>query len=267
VLCTALDQCHDPGVCDPASGACSTPSKPDASACDDGDLCTTGETCRAGICAPAFSGLNEPNPRTNGYYKRLCHGPHSGDQLTDGDAACVAQLTGNFAGIATVAEICEVIEPSQPNNERCGQVEDDLMVLALNICRARVCTAQPIDSQCGGNESVGQSLAESDAILDDPARDFDTCGHAKCLDEEINTGEALELNSLRVERRATGVLLKWEPPYLSDGIGTPRAYHVWRRPQGSLAPFTLVAEVTDPRYLDEEWESGSWEYEVTFVKE
>ena len=34
----------------------------------------------------------EPNPHTRGYWKRLCQGPHSGDELTDGDAACVARL-------------------------------------------------------------------------------------------------------------------------------------------------------------------------------
>ena len=37
VVCAALDQCHDAGVCDPASGTCSNPSKADGSACSDGN--------------------------------------------------------------------------------------------------------------------------------------------------------------------------------------------------------------------------------------
>jgi hypothetical protein len=95
------------------------------------------------------------------------------------------------------------------------------MVLALNICRARVCAAQSIDSQCGGNASVGQSLTESDAILQSPSRNEDTCAHAKCLDEEINTGRALEMNSLGLRREGSGFRLDWRPPYLDDGTGHP----------------------------------------------
>ncbi|MBZ5640114.1 MAG: hypothetical protein LAO51_15315 [Acidobacteriia bacterium] len=51
VVCTALDQCHDTGVCDPATGICSDPLKPSGAACDDGDACTAGETCDSGgVC-------------------------------------------------------------------------------------------------------------------------------------------------------------------------------------------------------------------------
>jgi hypothetical protein len=50
VVCTALDQCHDAGTCDSGTGICSTPVKPDASPCDDGDACTVGDACAAGAC-------------------------------------------------------------------------------------------------------------------------------------------------------------------------------------------------------------------------
>jgi hypothetical protein len=49
-VCTALDQCHDVGVCNPSSGACSNPDAPDGSACDDADLCTQTDACDAGSC-------------------------------------------------------------------------------------------------------------------------------------------------------------------------------------------------------------------------
>jgi hypothetical protein len=185
--------------------------------------------------------------------------------LVDADAGCVAQVTATFAGITTVAQICDVIEPSHPNNDTCDHTEDDLMVLALNICRARVCTAQSIDSQCGGNGTVGASLAESDAILNSPARDVGTCRHAKCLDEEINTGRALELNSLTLNREAGGVRLTWLPPYLNDGSVVPDRFHIWRRAHGSLSPFVKIGEVIDPTYLDTQSGSGSWDYEITVV--
>ena len=49
VVCPAPDQCHA-GSCDPATGACSTPSRPDGTACDDGDRCTADDQCQAGVC-------------------------------------------------------------------------------------------------------------------------------------------------------------------------------------------------------------------------
>jgi hypothetical protein len=51
VICTALDQCHDAGVCDSGTGNCSNPNKTDGAACDDGLYCNQGETCQAGNCS------------------------------------------------------------------------------------------------------------------------------------------------------------------------------------------------------------------------
>jgi hypothetical protein len=50
LVCVAADQCHVPGVCNPGSGLCSNPAKPDGSACSDGNACTAGDTCVAGTC-------------------------------------------------------------------------------------------------------------------------------------------------------------------------------------------------------------------------
>jgi hypothetical protein len=50
VVCSASDPCHDAGACDPASGACSDPPKPDDSVCDDGDACTLVDSCQGGTC-------------------------------------------------------------------------------------------------------------------------------------------------------------------------------------------------------------------------
>src|SRR2546422_188161 len=51
VVCTASDQCHDAGTCDPANGTCSNPAKAQGTACNDGDACTTDDTCQNGGCA------------------------------------------------------------------------------------------------------------------------------------------------------------------------------------------------------------------------
>ena len=53
-VCTALDQCHDAGTCDPATGVCSNPNAADGTGCDDGDACTQTDTYVSG----AYVGAN-----------------------------------------------------------------------------------------------------------------------------------------------------------------------------------------------------------------
>jgi len=50
VVCTAPDQCHDAGICQPATGVCSSPARPDGAPCSDGNACTSGDACQAGAC-------------------------------------------------------------------------------------------------------------------------------------------------------------------------------------------------------------------------
>src|SRR5205809_2643368 len=50
VPCSALDQCHVAGTCDPMSGVCSNPNKANGTACDDNNACTTDDTCPNGAC-------------------------------------------------------------------------------------------------------------------------------------------------------------------------------------------------------------------------
>ncbi len=50
VSCVALDHCHDAGVCDPSTGLCSNPDKPNGTSCDDGDACTVFDFCVDGVC-------------------------------------------------------------------------------------------------------------------------------------------------------------------------------------------------------------------------
>ncbi len=50
VVCTASDQCHVAGVCDPSTGLCSNPVTANGTACSDGNACTQTDTCQAGTC-------------------------------------------------------------------------------------------------------------------------------------------------------------------------------------------------------------------------
>jgi MYXO-CTERM domain-containing protein len=49
VTCTASDECHVAGTCDPSTGACSNPTQPEGTACSNG-------TCEGGTCAAAMDG-------------------------------------------------------------------------------------------------------------------------------------------------------------------------------------------------------------------
>src|SRR5439155_5279949 len=44
------DQCHAAGTCDPATATCSNPPVANGTICNDGNACTRGDTCQAGVC-------------------------------------------------------------------------------------------------------------------------------------------------------------------------------------------------------------------------
>ena len=50
-VCASLDSCHTAGTCNPPTGQCSNPVKPDGSVCSDGNGCTQSDTCVSGACA------------------------------------------------------------------------------------------------------------------------------------------------------------------------------------------------------------------------
>src|SRR5262249_42949978 len=51
VACTASDQCHAAGVCDPTTGACSNPPQQNGTGCNDGDPCHVNAQCQNGVCS------------------------------------------------------------------------------------------------------------------------------------------------------------------------------------------------------------------------
>ncbi len=98
--CTAQDQCHVAGTCNPATGVCSNPPKANGSACDDNDACTGTSSCQAGVCTGG-------NPTTCTAQDQ-CHGvgacnPSTGactnPTLTDGTGC-------NDGSNCTSADVC-----------------------------------------------------------------------------------------------------------------------------------------------------------------
>ncbi len=62
VTCSAVDACHEAGTCDPATGACSSPPRPDGTACEDGNACTQGDACQGGACVSGTSTCTNTAP-------------------------------------------------------------------------------------------------------------------------------------------------------------------------------------------------------------
>jgi hypothetical protein len=110
VVCVASDSCHDAGVCDPATGQCSNPAKADGTACDDGDLCTFNESCRAGTC--------EGEALTCNTMGDACH-----------DAAVCDPATG----------MC--VNPAKPDGTPC---DDGNACTHTDGCQAGTCTGEAV---------------------------------------------------------------------------------------------------------------------------
>jgi cysteine-rich repeat protein len=49
IVCTASDECHDVGICDPGTGLCPNPAKTDGTACTN-NVCMQGAACQSGVC-------------------------------------------------------------------------------------------------------------------------------------------------------------------------------------------------------------------------
>jgi hypothetical protein len=115
VVCTAPDPCQVPGVCDPATGACSAPTlAPNGTACDDADACTQTDTCQAGACAGSnpvvcadadqCQGAGTCDPATG-----LCSNPPVADGTPCNDGLGCAVLDTCQAGLCSpgVPVICD----------------------------------------------------------------------------------------------------------------------------------------------------------------
>ncbi|HEX4823054.1 MAG TPA: hypothetical protein VFV19_01955 [Candidatus Polarisedimenticolaceae bacterium] len=268
VVCSASDQCHVAGSCNPASGACSNPNAPDGTSCDDGNPNTSGDSCQAGTCVGGASCPTSPDPKTKGYYKKLCgNGNHGSDSISDADAQCVASISATFSGISTAAQVCAVLSPGG-GQSNCDKDEDQLMALALNLCKHRLCSSEEIDSNCGQNtKTVGASFAVADGIFANPSHTDNACNVGACLGNEINNGRALKLNSVNLSLVGGQVKLQWTAPVFDDGTAPANGYTIWRRPIQSWQDWVQIGTTTSLSFTDVNAAGlNSWEYQILAVE-
>ncbi len=69
--CTAIDECHENGVCDHVTGSCSTPLSGNGKDCSDGDACTLADKCAAGVCTPT-GGTTQCSPLDQCHVAGVC---------------------------------------------------------------------------------------------------------------------------------------------------------------------------------------------------
>ncbi|MGH7894737.1 MAG: hypothetical protein ACREQL_08715 [Candidatus Binatia bacterium] len=202
VVCTALDQCHVPGTCNPESGVCSNPNKADGSSCNDGSACTQTDTCQAGTCTgtnpvvcTALDQCHDPgacNP-ANGQ----CSNPakSNGSTCSDGNACtqtdtCQAgSCVGGNPKVCTPLDAChdagvcnsgtgQCTNPSKP----AGYCDDQ-----------SVCTTDSCNPQTG---CVHQAIScnDSNACTRDSCNPTAGCQHAAltCNDGSICTTDSCD---------------------------------------------------------------------------
>jgi predicted alpha/beta superfamily hydrolase len=197
VTCTALDQCHVAGVCDPGTGACSNPVAADGSACSDGNACTTNDTCLAGTCTGG--------PPANCDDGNACTidscSPSSGCMHTPGNAGVVCRPS---AGVCDAAETCTGTDATCPGDvkstavcrasagvcdvaESCDGVHNDCPVdgfqSSATVCRpavgqcdvAETCTGMSAACPTDGLAPNGTSCSDGNACTQS-----DTCQSGVC---------------------------------------------------------------------------------------
>ncbi|MBC8293446.1 MAG: hypothetical protein H8E45_09820, partial [Proteobacteria bacterium] len=215
VTCTASDQCHDVGTCDPGTGVCSDPVAANGTACDDGDACTQTDSCQAGVCTgsnPVTCTASDQchtvgtcNPGTG-----VCSDPAVGNGTACDDSNACTQSdscqAGSCAGanpvVCNASDQCHDVGTCDPGTGVCsapnaanGTVCDDgAFCNAGETCTAGVCGGGGL-TDCSGagdqcntgscNETSNACEAvvanEGNACDDgDPATTGDQCSAGVC---------------------------------------------------------------------------------------
>lgn len=106
--CDALDACHDAGICDPVTGVCSDPVKPDGTPCSDGDACTAPDACSSGACSGASVSCGDGNPCNGVEVCEPASGCQAGPALDcDDQSACTSDGCDPGSGCTHSAISCD----------------------------------------------------------------------------------------------------------------------------------------------------------------
>jgi MYXO-CTERM domain-containing protein len=170
--CTASDQCHIAGTCDPTTGNCSNPTAANGTSCSTGNKCNTGETCTAGVCGGGttktctasdqchIAGTCDP---TSGN----CSNPtatdgtacSTGNNCMSGESCTTGVCGGGIPKICVASDQCHVAGLCDPTSGNCSNpaATDGTTCSTGNNCMSgESCTT----GVCGGG--TAKTCAPSD---------------------------------------------------------------------------------------------------------
>lgn len=160
-LSDITETCADPNpctldVCDPVEGCIHTPI-PDTGACDDGNACTTDETCTAGVCLSAAPlDCSDGNPCTTDY--------------CDPDTGCVQKYNLNACDDGNACTTVDECDKGICEGEGSLDCDDD------NPCTKEICIPTT------GCTSVNQDgEACDDGLVCNGALTPDVCQGGACI--------------------------------------------------------------------------------------
>src|SRR5262249_29877300 len=193
LVCTGGDACHDAGTCNPATGQCVPVPRADETPCDDGNACTMGDTCQAGVCmsgaartctAPdACHVAGECNPATGECMPMPVADAtpcRCGNACTMGDMGQAGVCTPGAARTCAAPDACHVGGECNAATGECMPMpvadgttcSDGNACTVGDMCRAGVCTsgatrtcAAPDACHVGGecNPATGQCMPGPEA--------------------------------------------------------------------------------------------------------
>jgi hypothetical protein len=202
VACKASDQCHDAGVCNAKTGACTNPNKQDGVKCSDGNACTNGDACQGGACTPAAQVVCGPLDSchvagTCNTGTGVCSNPAKADGATCNDGLtctkgdkCTAGKCGGSAAVCndniacTVDSCSEQLGGCTSNSSACA-CKTSADCNDGNPCNGvEVCNAQTLQCQSGTavdcsslNDAcnVGVCSAATGGCVASPKQNGSTC--------------------------------------------------------------------------------------------
>ena len=195
--CSVDDECLPPGSCQTGScveGTCVFEVVA-GKGCDDGDLCTTEDSClESGECAGTAVECGDDD---------LCNGEESCDPAT---GECVAgQALEVDDGVACSVDGCD------PATGEVTHTPDDSACADENPCTADLCS---LETGCSNDITVGAQCNDDDLCsVDDSCQDDGTCaGAAKVCDD------GLACNGVESCDAETGDCVADVPPEVDDGV-------------------------------------------------
>jgi cysteine-rich repeat protein len=159
VVCTALDQCHDPGVCDVSTGQCSNPNSANGTGCDDSNACTQTDTCQGGVCTGGNPVVCHPLDQCHvagvcDQGSGICSNPNANDgtTCTDNDGCTVGDQCVNGACQPGGPKDCS--DPNPCTDDSCSS-PSGTCIHTFNTDPCTNTNACQVDKHCSEGHCLG----------------------------------------------------------------------------------------------------------------